>query len=298
MRSNAVVRVGIKHLYGDDMRKLFMMLLVLMIVGCSSKTPIVDRGNYYIDKSFSSISQDDRVKFLIFHYTAVNDARSLQILTQAKVSAHYLIPEIPKTKSGKPVMFNLVPEDKRAWHAGLSNWNGRLNLNDSSIGIEIVNKGFTEDMLGNKFWYPFNEQQISAIIVLAQDIIKRYNITPDNVLAHSDIAPLRKYDPGKNFPWKRLAELGIGAWPEKMTVKKYLAGRSPYAPASVSVIQKYLQKYGYDKIPQSGELDEETRRTISAFQLHFRPANISGNADAETEAIARALVEKYRNQSS
>lgn len=94
------------------------------------------------------------MKFLIFHYTAVNDARSLQILTQAKVSAHYLIPEIPKIKSGKPVIFNLVPENKRAWHAGLSNWNGRLNLNDSSIGIEIVNKGFTEDMLGDKVWYP------------------------------------------------------------------------------------------------------------------------------------------------
>ncbi|CAA2930196.1 N-acetylmuramoyl-L-alanine amidase [Arsenophonus endosymbiont of Bemisia tabaci] len=277
------------------MRKLFMMLLVLMIVSCSSKTPIVDRGNYYIDKSFSSISQDDRVKFLIFHYTTVNDARSLQILTQAKVSAHYLIPSIPKIKNDKPVIYNFVPEDKSAWHAGLSNWNGRLNLNDSSIGVEIVNKGFTEDMLGDKVWYPFNEQQISAIIVLAKDIIKRYNITPHNVLAHSDIAPLRKYDPGKLFPWKRLAELGIGAWPDEMTVRKYLAGRSVYAPASVSVVQKYLQKYGYDKIPQSGELDEETRRTISAFQLHFRRTDISGNADAETEAIARALLEKYRS---
>ncbi|WP_119712252.1 N-acetylmuramoyl-L-alanine amidase [Arsenophonus endosymbiont of Aleurodicus floccissimus] len=277
------------------MRKLFMMLLALMIVGCSSKTPIVDRGNYYIDKSFSSRSQDDRVKFLIFHYTTVNDARSLQILTQAKVSAHYLIPSIPKIKNDKPVIYNFVPEDKRAWHAGLNNWNGRLNLNDSSIGVEIVNKGFTEDILGDKVWYPFNEQQISAIIVLAKDIIKRYNITPDNVLAHSDIAPFRKYDPGKLFPWKRLAELGIGAWPDEMTVKKYLAGRSAYAPASVLVVQKYLQKYGYDKIPQSGELDEETRRTISAFQFHFRPADISGNADAETEAIARALVEKYRS---
>ncbi|MFS1538977.1 MAG: N-acetylmuramoyl-L-alanine amidase [Candidatus Phlomobacter fragariae] len=276
------------------MRKLFMMFLVLMIVGCSSKTHIVDRGNYYIDKSFSSIGQNDRIKFLIFHYTAVNDASSLQTLTQAKVSAHYLIPEIPKMKGGKPVIFNLVPEDRRAWHAGLSNWNGRLNLNDSSIGIEIVNKGFTEGMLGDKIWYPFNEQQISSIIVLAQDIIKRHNITPDNVLAHSDVAPLRKYDPGKLFPWKRLAEVGIGAWPDEMTVKKYLVGGSPYAPASVSNIQKNLKKYGYDKIPQTGELDEETRRTISAFQLHFRPADISGNADAETEAIARALVEKYR----
>ncbi|MGP1928858.1 MAG: N-acetylmuramoyl-L-alanine amidase, partial [Arsenophonus sp. NC-WZS1-MAG3] len=154
---------------------------------------------------------------------------------------------------------------------------------------------FTENMLGDKIWYPFNEQQISAIIALAKDITKRYNITPDNVLAHSDIASLRKHDPGKLFPWKRLGELGIGAWPDEITVKKYLAGRSTYAPARVSVIQKYLQKYGYDKIPQSGKLDEETQRTISAFQLHFRQADISGNGDAETEAIIRALVVKYRN---
>lgn len=301
MRSNAFVRIGIKHLYEDNMQKLFIMLLVLimiMIVGCSSKTPIVDKGNYYIDKYISSISQDNQVKFLILHYTAVNDVRSLQILTETKVSAHYLIPEIPKMKSGKPVILNLVSEDKRAWHAGLSNWNGRLNLNNNSIGIELVNKGFIEDMFSNKVQYHFNEQQISAIIILAQDIINKYNITPDNVLAHSDIAPLRKYDPGKNFPWKRLAEFGIGAQPEEMTVKKYLAGRSPYTPASVSVIQKYFKIYGYDKIPQSGELEEETLRTISAFQLHFRPAKISGNVDAETEAIAHALIEKYRNQSS
>ncbi len=136
------------------MRKLFVMLLVIITVGCSSKAPIVDRANYYINKSFSFISQDDLVKFLIFHYTTViNDSRSLQILTQAKVSAHYLITEIPKIKNSKPIIFNLVPENKIAWNAGLSNWNGRLNLNDSSVGIEIVNKEFTEDMLVDKIWF-------------------------------------------------------------------------------------------------------------------------------------------------
>ncbi len=97
---------------------------------------MLHRANYYINKSFSLIIQDDRVKFLIFHYTAViNDSRSLQILTQAKVSAHYLITEIPKIKNSKPIIFNLVPENKIAWHAGLSNWNGRLNLNDRSVDI-------------------------------------------------------------------------------------------------------------------------------------------------------------------
>ncbi len=189
----------------------------------------------------------------------------MQILTQAKVSAHYLIPKIPKIKNGKPVIFNLVPENKIAWHTGLSNWNGKLNLNDSSVGIEIVNKGFTEDMLCNKVWNSFNEQQISAIINLSKDIRKRYNITPDNVLTHSDIAPLRMYDPGKLFPCKRLAKLGIVACLDELIVKKYLAGRSAYTPGSVLVIQKYLQNYWYDKIPQSGNL----MRKRAELLVHF-----------------------------
>ncbi|WMY96343.1 MAG: N-acetylmuramoyl-L-alanine amidase [Arsenophonus sp.] len=274
---------------------LFILLILIMIIGCSSEKHIIDKGNYYIDESFTSISQNNRIKFLIFHYTVLNDARSLALLTQSQVSAHYLIPKYFKIKNGKPVIFNLVPENKQAWHAGLSNWNGKLNINYASIGIEVVNKGFTENLFGSKIWYPFTEKQISAIIFLSKDIIRKYNITPDNVLAHSDIAPLRKYDPGKLFPWKRLAAFGIGAWPDEITVKKYLAGRLPYSSANVLVIQQQLQKYGYDKIPQSGELDEETRKIISAFQLHFRSMDISGNPDAETEAIACALVEKYRN---
>ncbi|MGP1931625.1 MAG: peptidoglycan-binding domain-containing protein, partial [Arsenophonus sp. ET-DL12-MAG3] len=88
--------------------------------------------------------------------------------------------------------------------------------------------------------------------------------------------------------------VGIGAWPDETLVKKYLAGRSPYAPASVLDIQRNLNKYGYNQIPQSGKFDEKTRKTISAFQLHFRPTEISGNPDAETEAISRALIEKYK----
>ncbi|MGP1933057.1 MAG: N-acetylmuramoyl-L-alanine amidase [Arsenophonus sp. ET-YP4-MAG3] len=276
------------------MQKLFIILLIVIIIGCSSKKVIVDKGDYYIDKSLLSISQNDRIKFLIFHYTAVDDADSLQLLTQAQVSAHYLIPLIPKIKNNKPIIYNFVPENRRAWHTGVSNWGARVNLNDSSIGIEIVNKGFIKDILGSKIWYQFNEQQISAIIILAKDIIKRYNISPDNVLAHSDIAPLRKYDPGKFFPWENLYKNGIGAWPDEILVKKYLAGRSPYEPVNVLNIQKNLNRYGYNQIPQSGKFDEKTRKMISAFQLHFRPTEISGNPDAETEAIARALIEKYK----
>ena len=193
------------------------------------------------------------------------------------------------------MVIQLVNENRRAWHAGVSSWNGRSNLNDTSIGIEIVNPGYTDDILGRRTWYPYSEKQIATVALVVKDIIDRYQIAPVNVVGHSDIAPLRKQDPRKLFPWARLADMGIGAWPDQSTVIKYLAGRSPSSPTEVSTIQALLKQYGYDQIPQNGMLDEETRKTIAVFQMHFRPADIRGNADAETEAIARALNEKYRS---
>lgn len=277
------------------LKLLAVGLLALIVAGCSTpRSTLVDRGDYVVDTAHPAKGQNARARFLILHYTALDDVRSLKVLTEEQVSAHYLVTKNPPFRNGKPVVLQLVPEDQRAWHAGISNWNGRANLNDSSIGIEIVNLGFTDNMFGVRTWYPYNETQITALAALTKDIIRRNNITPDNVLGHSDIAPLRKQDPGKLFPWKRFAEMGVGAWPDDATVNKYLAGRQPNASADVLVLQKTLRQYGYDKIPQNGELDKETRLTISAFQMHFRPSDIDGNADAQTEAIAKALVEKYR----
>lgn len=271
-------------------------ILAVMLSGCATHpTDIEARKDYFANHAFKATSQNERVRFLVMHYTALDDYHSLKTLTKNLVSAHYLVPKEPQLIQDKPVVFELVDENKRAWHAGVSSWNGRTNLNDTSIGIEIVNPGYTDSLLGRRTWYPFNENQIVAVAAIAKDIIQRYQISPDNVLGHSDIAPLRKQDPGKLFPWERLATMGIGAWPDKSTVSKYLADRSPDSPAEVNTIQTLLKQYGYDQIPQNGILDEETRKTLSAFQMHFRPADISGNADAETEAIARALLEKYRN---
>lgn len=270
-------------------------LLSLSLAGCA--TNLTDnelRNGYFARHTFKAIGQDERIRFLIIHYTALDDRNSLKTLTEDQVSAHYLVPKLPELKQNKALILQLVDEKRRAWHAGVSSWNGRTSLNDTSIGIEIVNQGYTDNMLGHRTWYPYSATQIDAVAALAKDIIYRYQITPDNVLGHSDIAPGRKQDPGKLFPWAQLAALGIGAWPDNSTVIKYLAGRSPDAPASVSLIQELLKHYGYDQIPQNGILDDETRKTLSAFQMHFRPADISGNADAESEAIARALVEKYR----
>ncbi|MDF0604937.1 N-acetylmuramoyl-L-alanine amidase [Neisseriaceae bacterium TC5R-5] len=269
--------------------------LGVMLSGCATQAlQLEDRDGYIANHAFKASAHNERVRFVIIHYTALDDSQSLKTLTEGQVSAHYLIPEEPASRHDKPVVLQLVDENKRAWHAGVSNWNGRTGLNDTSIGIEVVNLGYTDDIQGQRTWYPFNDKQFAAIAALAKDIIHRYQITPDNVLAHSDIAPLRKQDPGKLFPWERLAAMGIGAYPDRQVVLKHLAGRSLDTPANVKVIQALLKQYGYDQIPQNGIWDDSTRKTISAFQMHFRPSDISGHADAETEAIARALIEKYR----
>nr|WP_050141739.1 N-acetylmuramoyl-L-alanine amidase [Yersinia mollaretii] len=280
------------------MKSVLSVGLLLLLAGCSSTQSdkphkLIDRGEYKIDTNNPSVAQNDRVRFLVLHYTATDDAESLRLLTQGNVSAHYLVKTHPDTVEGKPVVLQLVPEEQRAWHAGVSDWQGRNSLNDTSIGIEIVNKGFTETMLG-RTWYPYNESQIKLIERLTKDIVERYHIAPTDVVAHSDIAPLRKSDPGPLFPWKRLAEQGIGAWPDDATVTKYVDGREIHDTASVAIIQQALARYGY-KIPQSGTLDDETRQVITAFQMHFRAQDFSGTPDVETEAIALALVEKYRS---
>lgn len=279
------------------MRKLLSTGLLLLLAGCSSPHrdnphQLIDRGEYKVDTSTPSVAKNERVRFLVLHYTATDDAESLRLLTQGDVSAHYLVKTHPESLDGKPIVLQLVPESQRAWHAGVSYWQGRSSLNDTSIGIEIVNRGFTERML-HREWYPYNESQIELIERLTKDIVERYNIEPANVVAHSDIAPLRKSDPGPLFPWKRLAIQGIGAWPDDATVAKYINGRNKSDGASVSIIQQTLARYGY-QIPQSGELDDETRQVIKAFQMHFRAQDFSGIPDVETEAIALALVEKYR----
>ncbi|WP_213992844.1 N-acetylmuramoyl-L-alanine amidase [Sodalis sp. dw_96] len=275
------------------MHRVLLYLCLVLVAGCTGNSGQIDRGDYLADTTVSSRSQDERIRFLVMHYTAADDNESLRLLTQGQVSAHYLVHTSPEIIRGKPVASQLVAEEKRAWHGGESHWQGRDNLNDTSLGIEIVNPGFSQGVKG-KHWYPFKEDQIELVARLARDIIHRYGISPANVLAHSDIAPLRKSDPGPLFPWQLLAQRGIGAWPDRASVDKYLAGRAFGTPASVANIQRTLARYGY-RIPQNGLADEETLRTISAFQMHFRPTDFSGTPDAQTEAIAMALVEKYRS---
>lgn len=248
--------------------------------------------NYTVStKYYPSLSKNERVRFLVIHYTALDDKTSIRALTQKEVSAHYFIPE--KNNDSIEVF---VPEDQRAWHAGVSKWEKFENLNDTSIGIEIANKGFSivNDTLT---YYEYPEHQIKKVGSLALDVVTRYQIKPNYILAHSDIAPQRKSDPGPKFPWKRLYdEYGIGAWYDEVDKNQFLeAMRSATLVYDVIAIQKELAKYGYE-VEQNGISDDKLKKVIIAFQHHFRSQNYDGIMDAESFAILLALNKKYKSQ--
>lgn len=274
--------------------KKYLKLLILLVLLLSSCTSI----NYSVDsKKFSSIGQNERIKYIIIHYTATTDEVGLRALTQGNVSSHYLI----TSKDEEPI-YNLVPLEKRAWHAGISSFGGRTNLNDTSIGIEITNKGVTsydetEKQYGffipREMYIEFSEGQIKKLAHLLQGLISEYKIKPKDILGHSDIAPTRKIDPGAKFPWERLyREYGIGAWYNEKD-KIFFMNEKLYKVTPVSEIKKELRKYGY-KINDSDEWDEESKRVVYSFQAHFNPKGLSGEMDLETFAILKALNRKYR----
>lgn len=217
-------------------------------------------------------------EILVLHYTGMpTGVGALERLRdpEAKVSSHYLVEE-----DGR--VFRLVPEERRAWHAGRSFWRGRENINGASIGIEIVNPG-------HEFGYrAFPEAQMAAVIELVGDIRTRWTIDDRDIVGHSDVAPDRKIDPGELFPWKRLAEAGHGLWAE--------VPGAPGAPlaegeegAGVFALQAGLTRLGYDCAP-SGTYDPHTTTVVSAFQRHWRPERFDGVADGETRARLIALL--------
>ncbi|MDQ8039170.1 MAG: N-acetylmuramoyl-L-alanine amidase [Rickettsiella sp.] len=244
-----------------------------------------------IDQTHPSPNYNQRVFFLVLHYTAEDLDKSLKTLTDGTsknpVSAHYLIPETNINKERR--IFQLVKESERAWHAGISTWQNRTNLNDTSIGVEIVNLGY-KDEEGIRKWYPFTNYQIESVIELAKIIVERYQIFPTRFIGHSDIAPGRKVDPGPLFPWEKLYANGIGAWFDQKAVKKEMENHTNIL--DIKQLQTNLLKYGYG-IQITGELDKQTTTILQAFQMHFRSSNYSGEPDAETIAILNNLIEKY-----
>ncbi|EHT3056326.1 N-acetylmuramoyl-L-alanine amidase AmiD [Escherichia coli] len=273
------------------MRRVFWLVAAaLLLAGCAGEKGIVEKEGYQLDTRRQAQAAYPRIKVLVIHYTGDDFDSSLATLTDKQVSSHYLVPAVPPRYNGKPRIWQLVPEQELAWHAGISAWRGATRLNDTSIGIELENRGWQKSS-GVKYFAPFEQAQIQALIPLAKDIIARYHIKPENVVAHADIAPQRKDDPGPLFPWQQLAQQGIGAWPDAQRVNFYLAGRAPHTPVDTASLLELLARYGYDVKPDM--TPREQRRVIMAFQMHFRPTLYNGEADAETQAIAEALLEKY-----
>ncbi len=272
------------------MKPVLVPVLLALLAGCATEKGVVDKGGYELDTRRQAQAAYPRIKVLVIHYTADDFDSSLATLTDKNVSSHYLIPAVPPQHNGKPRIWQLVPERDLAWHAGVSFWRGATRINDTSIGIELENRGWQKSD-GQKRFVPFEPAQIAALIPLAKDIIQRYDIKPQNVVAHADIAPQRKDDPGPLFPWQALAQQGIGAWPDPARVAFYLNGQPRYQPADPAVLLDLLSRYGYE-VPENISLAQQ-KRVIMAFQMHFRPQVWNGLADVETVAIAEALLEKY-----
>ena len=216
---------------------------------------------------------------LLLHYTGMPSAGAAihwLAAPESKVSCHYVVSE-------DGVITQMVAEACRAWHAGVSHWKGATDVNTRSIGIEIHNPGHDGG-------YPdFPEAQMAAVEALCLDIIARHGIAPQNVLAHSDVAPRRKIDPGEKFGWARLARAGIGHWTEPAPLAGGAGLERGARGDAVLRLQESLRAYGYG-IPCTGDYCEDTEFVVAAFQRHFRPALVDGRGDASTFATLDRLL--------
>jgi N-acetylmuramoyl-L-alanine amidase len=210
------------------------------------------------------------VDALVLHYTGMlsgRDAVERLCDPAAQVSSHYVLHEDGELTC-------LVSEDKRAWHAGVSGWQGYSGLNDGSIGIEIVNGGHAHGMR------PYPDRQMSVLTGLCLDIIKRYAINPTRIVGHSDIAPERKLDPGEHFDWRGLAAAGVGLWPDRV---------SAAVPDGV-VAEELMTWIGYPPA--------RSPERLAAFQRRFRPWRVDGRLDHETMGRLVAVNGLYRQMQS
>lgn len=249
---------------------------------------IVDRPSPNFD------TRTRAVDLVVLHYTGMQDAEiALARLTDPapnagkypgpwqtpktapdaplpRVSAHYVVGE-------DGLVYRLVDEGQRAWHAGVSSWRGEGDVNARAIGIEIVNGG-------HDFGLPeFPPVQIEAVIALLRDILTRRKLKPQAVVAHSDVAPDRKLDPGEKFPWRRLAEAGVAVWPQAPPVAAHSGDDF------ITAMQVQLAAFGYD-VQQTGLLDAPTKAALTAFQRRFRAHQVDGAADVETRNLIAALA--------
>ena len=291
----------------------FISLLFLM-VACSSTEKVVssssssrgssvsrnqstvrNMGKFQVDSSsYVAIGKNERIQFIVVHYTAIDNAASIKELTTNKVSSHFLVLDEDDNK-----IYNLVPLEQRAWHAGASAFRGRTNINDTSVGIEIVSDGIAKEFISDPNpYHPYDHYvdykpiQIEKVAQIIKYVAEKYNVPARNIVAHSDIAPSRKKDPGAKFPWKELYDkYNIGAWYDE-TDKQEFMDEEKFKATSIREIKDELRKYGYE-INRLDEWDKESKDVVYAFQLHFNPKNATGEMDLETFAILKALNKKY-----
>lgn len=272
-------------------RQYLICLLAWALLSCDNNHSS-DNISFIDNNSHQSRYYSERIAFIVVHYTAQNNEQSLHSLTQTKVSSHYLILQ------GNYPIYQLVSNDKAAWHAGVSSFHGRHNLNNSSLGIEIVNEGISPPYQDYKGYHPYRhfstykEQQILQVGKLLQQLSQQYAIHPTYIVAHSDITPQRKMDPGAKFPWERLyREFGVGAWYDDDDVQTFI--NQGFGNVSIGQIKAEFRQYGYT-MNHSSDWDKESQNVVYAFQLHFNPKNATGLMDLESWAILQALNKKYR----
>ena len=292
----------------------FISLLFLM-VACSSTEKVVsssssssrgssvsrnqstvrNMGKFQVDSSsYVAIGKNERIQFIVVHYTAIDNAASIKELTTNKVSSHFLVLDEDDNK-----IYSLVPLEQRAWHAGASAFRGRTNINDTSVGIEIVSDGIAKEFISDPNpYHPYDHYvdykpiQIEKTAQIIKYIAEKYNVPARNIVAHSDIAPSRKKDPGAKFPWKELYDkYNIGAWYDEADKQTFM-DEEKFKATSIREIKDELRKYGYE-INRFDEWDKESKDVVYAFQLHFNPKNATGEMDLETFAILKALNKKY-----
>jgi N-acetylmuramoyl-L-alanine amidase len=234
-----------------------------------------------VSPNFGQRRDGKRADAIILHYTGMETGKAAEAWLcnpESMVSAHYLVHE-----DGRVVQ--MVREADRAWHAGAGSWQGETDMNSRSVGIEIVNPGhflrYTD----------FGDRQIEAVIDLCRGICLRQGVAPERVLAHSDIAPGRKIDPGEKFPWGRLAAKGIGHFVEPVPLRDGRVLASGDTGEAVEELQSMLSLYGYG-VQIIGIFDDTTRLATAAFQRHFRPELVDGIADLSTRETLRELLAK------
>ena len=298
------------------MKKILAVIgLLFLMVACSSteevkssgsrekiyrtstnQTTIRNIGKFQVDSStYIPRGKEERIKFIILHYTALDNVGSIRELTGG-VSAHFLVLDEDDNK-----IYSLVPLEQRAWHAGVSAFRGRTNINDTSVGIEIVNDGIAKEYRSDPNpYHPYDHYvdykpiQIEKVAQIIKYVAEKYNIPARNIVAHSDIAPSRKKDPGAKFPWKELYDkYNIGAWYDEADKQEFM-NEEKFKATSIREIKDELRKYGYE-INRLDEWDKESKDVVYAFQLHFNPKNATGEMDLETFAILKALNKKYPN---